>query len=240
MTLRKQNLPLSRPWDRPLKSLASAQTTQTILPDGRLYLTIAHDIIHGVTPAMLCWWFNHIDAPMTLYGRTQPRYLWWHPYDHIAYQVVQRAPDGSVGQGARVRIVEALGRNLNFVIDSVENVARLDESGLTLTRSLGKTELFRLSHDFYAMPEGTFYFSQMWVGASSGLGRQFINFTIRPRLFPDEMGQAWLRHNVEEVGNFEHFLPVLYAKNHRFNAYANGWHTAVALSNQQTRLAFVE
>jgi hypothetical protein len=30
-------------------------------------------------------------------------------------------------------------------------------------------------------------------------------------VFGDLMGPAWLRHNVEEVGNFEHFLPGLYA-----------------------------
>jgi len=31
-------------------------------------------------------------------------------------------------------------------------------------------------------------------------------------LFPDDKARAWLRHNVEEVGNFEFFLPALYAE----------------------------
>lgn len=31
-----------------------------------------------------------------------------------------------------------------------------------------------------------------------------------PRAFPEQMGRAWLKHNVEEVGYFEHFLPSLY------------------------------
>jgi len=31
-------------------------------------------------------------------------------------------------------------------------------------------------------------------------------------IFSDLMGPAWLRHNVEEVGNFERFLPELYAR----------------------------
>lgn len=26
----------------------------------------------------------------------------------------------------------------------------------------------------------------------------------------EDMGRAWLKHNVEEVGNFERFLPALY------------------------------
>jgi hypothetical protein len=34
---------------------------------------------------------------------------------------------------------------------------------------------------------------------------------IRGRLFTEAMGRAWLKHNVEEVGNLEFFLPALYA-----------------------------
>ncbi len=221
MNARKNMLLPSRPWAWPLKLLDSAQTTRQRLPNGRLYLTIAHDILRGVTPAMLCWWFNHIDEPMEMNGRIYPRYLLWHPQDHITYQVMQHAPDGSVGKGARVRIVEAFGRNTDYLVDSIENVERLDESGLTLSRRLGKTEIFRLSHDFYASPDGTFYFSQMLVGADSGFGRQFINSILRPRLFSDEMGQAWLRHNVEEVGNFEHFLPALAAQSSKIGSTAS-------------------
>ena len=51
----------------------------------------------------------------------------------------------------------------------------------------------------------------MIVGARRGPLRIIFNRFIRPRLFSDEMGQAWLRHNVEEVGNFESFLPAVFA-----------------------------
>lgn len=207
-----RQLPLPRPWRWPLKSLDSASTTLQQLTDGRLQLTIVHDIVRGVTPAMLVWWFNHIDKEMVVDGISYPRYLLWHPRDHIAYQVVRRAPDGSVGAGARVRIVEAFGRNPGYRVDGVETVVRLDESGLTLTRSLGSTEVFRLAHDFQPVAGGTRYLSKMLVGAGSGLTRSLFNGVLRPRLFPNEMGQAWLRHNIEEVGNFEHFLPELYAQ----------------------------
>lgn len=50
----------------------------------------------------------------------------------------------------------------------------------------------------------------MIVGARRGPLRIIFNRFIRPRLFADEMGRAWLRHNVEEVGNFESFLPDLF------------------------------
>ena len=38
-----------------------------------------------------------------------------------------------------------------------------------------------------------------------------FNTVIRPRIFSSEMGTAWLTHNVEEVGMFEHILPPLHA-----------------------------
>jgi hypothetical protein len=38
-----------------------------------------------------------------------------------------------------------------------------------------------------------------------------LNHLVRPRVFSDAMGTAWLRHNVEEVSMFENILPSLYA-----------------------------
>jgi len=33
-----------------------------------------------------------------------------------------------------------------------------------------------------------------------------------PFLFPDGKGQAWLKHNIEEMGTLENFLPELYER----------------------------
>lgn len=51
----------------------------------------------------------------------------------------------------------------------------------------------------------------MTVGISSGAFRWLFNSLVRPRVFSDAMGTAWLVHNVEEVSMFENFLPSLYA-----------------------------
>jgi hypothetical protein len=34
------------------------------LDDGRLELSIRHDILKGVTPAMVDWWFRNIEGTM--------------------------------------------------------------------------------------------------------------------------------------------------------------------------------
>jgi hypothetical protein len=51
----------------------------------------------------------------------------------------------------------------------------------------------------------------MPVGAGAGLARWPFNHLLRPRVFSDRMGTAWLTHNVEEVSMFENILPPLYA-----------------------------
>jgi hypothetical protein len=195
-----------------MKSLDSAETGVKPLGDGRLELNIRHGILKGVTPAMLAWWFRNIEGTMEHMGQIYPRYLVWHPIDHIHYEVAQRAPDGSAGPGARFHIVEAFGANPDYLVDGLADVPRNDNTGLTLSVRKFGLEVMHLKHTFTPVPEGTLYVSQMHLGTKAVLARFFVNRWIRRRLFTEAMGLAWLKHNVEEVGNFEFFLPALYAK----------------------------
>jgi hypothetical protein len=200
-----------RPHVGPLKPLESARTTQARLGNGQLELTIEHDVIRGVTPAMLCWWFENLGGEMRFQGRTYPRYLLWHPRDHIHWELARRAPGGGTGQGAYFRIVEAFAANPAYYVDSTEFVERLDEQGIALVKRIAGVEVFRLEHRFGLVPQGASYRSRMLVGIASGALRAPFNDWLRPRVFADAMGTAWLTHNVEEVGLFEHILPPLYA-----------------------------
>jgi hypothetical protein len=71
-----------------MKPVASARTTRKNLESGQLELTIDHDTILGVTPAMLRWWFENLGSDMRVGGQTYPRYLLWHPRDHIHWELV--------------------------------------------------------------------------------------------------------------------------------------------------------
>lgn len=207
-------LPPPRPFGWESKPLSSAKTQFQKLADGRLELTIEHDTVRGVTPRMLFWWFSHIGGTMEYEGEIHPRYLVWHPLDHIDWQLAREAPGGGAGVGARFRIVEAFGRNPSHRVDSVDSVEKLDETGIVLCGYVLGDPIFHLEHWFTPVEGGTRYDSRMLVGSSSLFGRLFFNRFVRPRLFSDEMGPAWLKHNVEEVGNFERFLPALYAAHH--------------------------
>ena len=210
MATTKWKLLTPRPFNWAMKPLDSAETGVKTLDDGRLELTIRHDILKGVTPAMLGWWFRNIEGSMEHMGQTYPRYLIWHPIDHIHYEVARRSPDGTAGPGAIFHIVEAFGGNPDYLIEGLADVPKNDDTGLTLSVRKFGMEVMHLEHTFTLVPEGTLYVSKMHVGTKAVLARFLVNRWIRARLFTEAMGRAWLKHNVEEVGNFEFFLPALY------------------------------
>ncbi|HMQ32184.1 MAG TPA: hypothetical protein PKD53_15750 [Chloroflexaceae bacterium] len=217
--------PLAMDW--PFKPLSSAQTSVARLSNGQLELTIKHDLLRGVTREMLSWWFRRIDGTMVYHGRRVPRYRVWHPRDHIFYRDLTRDAEGLGGARTRRQIVEAFAENPSYLVNIVDRVAHLDEDGILLVTeraglSLGRLrtpllplpgEVSTLQHWFIAAPTGTRYESRMLVGSDSLLGRLLLNRYVLPRVaMPEAMGRAWLRHNVEEVGNFERFLPALFAE----------------------------
>lgn len=193
-----------------MKSLESAYTEFRRLPDGRIELNIIHDTVHGVTPPMLKWWFLNINGLMKFWGKFYPRYRVWHPRDHIRYEDVQLAPDGTAGRGSYRRIQEAFEANPNYLINVVDYVSKLDETGIVLENTVAGTRVTRLEHQWVAVENGTLYMSQLVIGVDKIVPGLLFNQFIRPWLLSDELCHKWLAHNVEEVGNFEYFLADYY------------------------------
>lgn len=183
------------------------------LPDRRLLLTIRHAPLRGVTPEMLAWWFQNIEGSMSVEGREYPRYLIWHPFDHIDYSAT-RLPDGRIGPGVRFTIVEAFGRDPALRVRTRDHVDLLDETGLRLSARFAGVEVFSLHHRFTREGEGTQYDSTLLFGVPGRPGR-LLNPLLNRRLFGERHARAWLKHNVEEVGLLEHLLPGLYADQQR-------------------------
>jgi hypothetical protein len=217
----RRRLPLPAPRRLPwtLKPLSSAETSLQYDAFGRMVMHIRHDLIRGVTPEMLAWWFAHIGGDMEIDGKTLNKYLVWHPFDHIHWELVRPAADGRAGAGAVFRIVEAFGADPNMTIDIEDTVTRLDSAGITLQqRKLGH-EVSRLNHDFHATEGGTRYISTLTIGFSAPVLRA-LNPAVFRFLFSETMGRAWLKHNVEEVGALEHILPRIYPRGTGTPAYA--------------------
>jgi hypothetical protein len=200
--------PVPLPWG--LKPLGSAETGADVLPDGRRRFWIRHDIVRGVTPAMLAWWFAHLEGDVVVQGRRVNRYRLWHPYDHVHASYVKRRPDGSIGPGAMIRLKEVLGGNPRFVVNITTEIEKLDEEGYIHNPIVdGVRGLARMEYTFRRVPGGTLYENCLIFGLPGRLGRA-LQPLIASLAFPPGKGETWLRHNIEEVGMFENFLPALY------------------------------
>jgi hypothetical protein len=200
-------LPEPRPLIAPLRTVETAQTSLRRLPDRRLLMTSRHAPLRGVTPEMLVWWFQNVEGTITVDGREYPRYLIWHPYDHIHYDTTRHG-DGSVSPGVRFHIVEAFGRDPSLRVETRDHVEVLDTSGLRQSARLAGIEMFVLHHRFTREQGATQYDSTMVFGMAGALGR-LVNPVLNRCLFDEQHGHAWIKHNIEEVGLFEELLPRL-------------------------------
>lgn len=207
--------PTLLPWG--LKPLGSAECGAERLPDGRLSYWIRHQVLRGVTPRMLVWWFSHLEGDVVIAGQRIARYRAWHPYDHVHASYVRRRPDGSIGPGAAIRLREYLGGDPRFEVDTVTDIEKLDEEGyIHNPRVHGIGGLVRMEYAFKAMSTGTLYENRLLVGGTQGW-RRLVTPVVQRFFFDAAHGLAWLRHNVEEVGLFEHFLPALYRQETGFD-----------------------
>lgn len=191
----------------PLRPIDTASVQFTDCAHGRRRVTIDHRPLAGVTPAMLLDWFTHLDGTMRYGGQVVDRYLAWHPTDHIRWELWRAAPGGGAGEGARFHIVEAFGGNPRFRVDVVDRVEKLDVTGIRLVQRLFGVPIFALEHTWSAGVEGTHYVSVMDIGARSAAMAP-VNALLRRRFRP-AMVEAWVRHNIEEVGQLEYLLPQL-------------------------------
>lgn len=197
------------PWNP--KPVSSARSGIEVLPDGRLRCWIEHDILHGVTPPMLDWWFRHLEGDMDFAGQRLPRYHVWHPRDHVSVAYTRRLADGSIGVGSQLHIVEMFGGNPRHRVDALSNIVRLDEQGFGHRPQWHGLQVAAMDYSFEAVPGGTRYVNSLTTGFPSAWARPF-NGLIRRFVFDTVRAKAWIRHNIEEVGQFESFLPALFAK----------------------------
>lgn len=199
--------PATRPVVYPLRPVDTATIRYTRGPHHRRRATIVHRPLAGVTPAMLLDWFTHLGETMSYGGAVIDRYLAWHPLDHIRWELARPAPGGGAAEGARFRIVERFGGRPEYHVDVVDRVEKLDDTGIRLVQRLGGAVIFQLEHTWSPSPDGAHYVSVMDLGARSPLLAP-VN-RVLARRFGDDMLHAWVRHNIEEVGQLEHLLPEL-------------------------------
>jgi hypothetical protein len=205
-------LPPPRPLLWALRSRETAKVQDRLLADRRRRITIRHALLRGVTPEMLNWWYRNIEGEMDYAGGRWPRYCVWHPLDHIAYTVSHRV-NGEVRPGTRLHIREAFQRQPENLLDLQAEVDSIEPNTAIIQKRVGPLTVLRLANRFDEVAGGTRYVTEMTIGAA-GLAGRVLNALIRGRILAGALGQAWIRHHIEEIGMLERFLPDLYASEH--------------------------
>ena len=208
----KLALPEPREYGWTLKRLSSAKTTVRRDSVGGIDIEIEHSILRGVSVEMLAWWFQHLDKELMFRGEKLPVYLLWHPYDHVSVEAT-RDGAGRIAAGSTLHVHEVFGRDARFVVKEAFGVHRWDSGGIGLHLEVPGVRLAQLDHEFRDVDGGVRYHTRAHLGAPGVLGA-LVNALVIPLKFDDDKIGAWLTHNVEEVGNFENFLPELYAAAH--------------------------
>lgn len=179
------------------------------LNDGRVYCWIRHDVIRGVTPEMLVWWFKNLEGTVMIDGIAYDRYRVWHPRDHLFAKYARKSADGTVGVGSVIHLAEMLDARPDYLVHIYTEITKLDETGYVHHPRMHGLKLAEMKYEFKAVRGGTRYSNSLTVGFRGILGR-LLNPFIHRFVFDEARGKAWIKHNVEEVGNFELFLPKLF------------------------------
>jgi hypothetical protein len=204
------SLPPPRPVLWPLRPQESARISRTD-DTGRRIVTIEHAPLAGVTAEMLTWWYGHVPGIMQYADGTYPRYLVWHPLDHITYEIVNNHDGaGPVRQGNQLHIVEALGRDPQSVLDIQVTVEGITEHSAVISRRVFGSSVVRLENEFESSNPGARYVTRMTLGDDTVAGRLLLNRVARTKALPPAKLERWIRHHIEEIGNLEHFLPTLF------------------------------
>ena len=156
-------------------------------------LIVDHELT-GVTPEMLDWWWDNI--------YNTERYRLWHPQSHIAFRWEHKS-DEHVGMVQEV--TEKIGvfpttlriRWEDPSLVPIPRVYRHANAGSVLDNSNQPMSL--ILHQYESMPGGTKMRSTFRLPAKT-LG-----------WFMKELR----KHNKEEMGQFQVFLPALYADRYR-------------------------
>ncbi|MDE2690718.1 MAG: hypothetical protein OXI49_09420 [Acidobacteriota bacterium] len=198
----------------PMKGPDSARHTVERLTAGRLRASIEHDMMKGVSPEMLRWWFENIDT-WTRYngsdfnGPLVPVYRYWHPFDHIAVRWRRRVyVRGRLGPGSVIEIHEDLAGK--HPVRAKARVSRFDDEAFNFDLLLGGLlRVGSLDHLYAEVEGGCSFYTEARIGVRVPIIGRFLNWIIR-RQFTEELLRDWIVHNIEESGETEKFVPALY------------------------------
>ena len=207
------HIPEPRAFGWQLKTFDNAHSKVTHLPDGRKLFEVNHPPVRGVTAEMLCWWYGvYADLQLVIDGVTYPAFLVSHPLDHISLESHKARSDGPLLPGDFVTLHEAYDRNPKYSINEYVEVIARDETQFHLRASRRGVTVADVVFEYQDGPDGATFTNHLTVGVREGLLKSFVNKVMIPWLYNEDKNYAWILHSVQEIGNFENFLPEIFAR----------------------------
>ena len=201
----------ARPVIYPLRSVDTATVRYTAAPHGRRRITIDHRPLPGITPDDAA---RLVHPPRRHHGL---RRLRRRPLPSVASDrphPMGIGPRGAQWRSRRGRDGSAWSKPSAAGPNSPST--RLPASRNSTRPAFGSRGALRVSPCFNSNTpgprgaEGVHYVTVMDLGVRSTLLSP-VNGIVRQR-FPEEKVHAWVKHNVEEVGQLEYLLPTLSAE----------------------------
>lgn len=222
-------MPKERKFDWKLKSEPSVLWGQLKNKTGQLCVVLNHALLRGVTSEMIAWWFQHFTKlKVTLtdvegYEQKQvPAYWLWHPSDHIEARLKGKlGKDDTPIAGAKIQIKETMQYKkygFKYPVDNELSIFYCEHDGWGMGKKIplvGKMLCLRISFkDVYEAGKiiGVHYHYEVVAGTNK---QNFITSILNQKIvgqFTAEFWEAWITHNVIEVGTFENFLPALFSQ----------------------------
>ncbi len=206
-------LPDPRDFGWHLKTFDDAHSTVTHLPDGRTLFEVDHPPVREVTAEMLEWWYSvYADLTLVIDGTPYPAFLVSHPSDHISLKIVKGEQGRPLQPRDCLHIVEAYGRNPKYLLNETIEVVALETNRYALKASRRGITVADMEFRFSDGPDGVVFTNHLTVGVESGFLKALVNRVMIPWIYNEDKNYAWVLHSVEEIGNFENFLPEVFAR----------------------------
>lgn len=191
---------------------------------GCVLVQIEHDTMKGVEPEMVCWWFRNQARSTTWNGRDFtgpeiPLYHLWHHRDHVAITPLTNGPDGTVShgflEGADTRIEERFNET-HFHVHTRMRTLVLNDNEFTFNIMFCGIPFGHITHLYAKEEGGCSFYAETEMGCKVPVIGWLINWLVMPFVYNKRTAEHWVRHNIEETGRTEDFLPVIYENRWRY------------------------
>ena len=106
-----------------------------------------------------------------------------------------------------MHIKESFG---GILIDESVLITRFDNQEYNFQLGMFGIKGGELIHAYEDSPEGVLFMTQLTISNNSPIFGSLITWLVTKLLVNEKILKAWMLHNIEESGESENFIPILY------------------------------